>query len=219
MLHGREIGRSATCRSGCAREVVGVLGQSKLFLRPIPGLMHLLALLGLPRAAADDPDVVARRGDRDWTIPWLAEQGWFAFIVDAFAVGVLVGVAIAFVIRLGQRPVRFVGSHLQVAYNILLFEAAITLTLFVWHGSRIALGLNEYPAAWAPISAAVGSLLPSSAATEVLERGVVWVHAVLILAFLALHPLHEAPPHARGRVQRLFRPDARPRSPRAAPVR
>jgi Fe-S oxidoreductase len=188
VLHGRESIRSGDVPVRAAREVVGVLGQSKLFLRPIPGVMHLLLFWGflvlLPTILMSFLGAM----NRDWTIPWLAEQGWFAFLVDAFAVGVLVGVAIAFIIRLGQRPVRFVGSYLQVAYNILLFEAAITLTLFVWHGSRIALGLNEYPAAWAPISAAVGSLLPSSAATEVLERGVVWVHAVLILAFLVYIP-------------------------------
>jgi len=170
------------------REVVGVLGQSKLFLRPIPGLMHLLLFWGflvlLPTIAMSFLGAM----NRHWSIPWLAEQGWFALMVDLFAVGVLVGVAIAFGIRLGLRPVRFVGSYLQVAYNILLFEAAITITLLLWHGSQIALGLNEYPAEWAPISSAVASLMRGGPATEVFERGVVWVHATLILAFLVYIP-------------------------------
>jgi Fe-S oxidoreductase len=170
------------------REVVGVLGQSKLFLRPIPGLMHLLLFWGflvlLPTIAMSFLGAM----NRHWSIPWLAEQGWFALMVDLFAVGVLVGVAIAFGIRLGLRPVRFVGSYLQVAYNILLFEAAITITLLLWHGSQIALGLNEYPAEWAPISSAVATLMRGGPATEVFERGVVWVHATLILAFLVYIP-------------------------------
>ncbi|MBA3877537.1 MAG: Fe-S oxidoreductase, partial [Anaerolinea sp.] len=101
---------------------------------------------------------------------------------------VLVGVVMAFAIRLGQRPVRFVGSYLQVAYNILLFEAAITITLFLWHGTQIALGRNEYPAEWAPISSAVARLFPRGAVTEVLERVFVWAHALLILAFLVYIP-------------------------------
>ena len=170
------------------REVVGVLGQSKLFLRPIPGLMHLLLFWGflvlLPTIAMSFLGAM----NRHWSIPWLAEQGWFALMVDLFAVGVLVGVAMAFGIRLGLRPVRFVGSYLQVAYNILLFEAAITITLLLWHGSQIALGLNEYPAEWAPISSAVATLMRGGPATEVFERGVVWVHATLILAFLVYIP-------------------------------
>ena len=186
--HGRPSARFDDMPVRVRREVTGVLGQSKLFLRPVPGVMHLLLFWGflvlLPTIVMSWLGAVSPR----WTIPWLGEQGWFALMADLFALGVLVGVAIAFAIRLGQRPTRFVGSRLQQAYNILLFEAAISITLFLWHGSRIALGLNEYPAAWAPISSAVASLLPAGTATQVLERGVVWVHALLILAFLVYIP-------------------------------
>jgi Fe-S oxidoreductase len=175
------------------RELVGVIFQSKLFLRPIPGVMHLLLFWGflvlLPTIVMSFLGAM----DRHWTIPWLGEQGWFVGLVDLFAIGVLVGVAIAFTIRLGLRPVRFVGSYLQVAYNILLFEAAITITLFLWHGSQIALGINEFPAGWAPVSNAVAGvfaagLLPAGPGLEVFERVVVWVHAVLILSFLVYIP-------------------------------
>ena len=174
------------------REVVGVLFQSKLFLRPIPGVMHLLLFWGFLVLLPTIVTSFLGAMDRHWAIPWLGEQGWFALLVDLFALGTLVGVAIAFTIRLGLRPVRFVGSYLQVAYNILLFEAAIVVTLFVWHGAQIALGLNEYPASWAPISNAVagvlGAVLPAGAGLEILERVVVWVHAVLILCFLVYIP-------------------------------
>jgi Fe-S oxidoreductase len=175
------------------RELVGVIFQSKLFLRPIPGVMHLLLFWGflvlLPTIVMSFLGAM----DRHWTIPWLGEQGWFVGLVDLFAIGVLVGVAVAFTIRLGLRPVRFVGSYLQVAYNILLFEAAITITLFLWHGSQIALGLNEFPAGWAPISNAVAGvftagLLPAGPGLEAFERVMVWVHAVLILSFLVYIP-------------------------------
>ena len=186
--HGRRSARFDDIPARLRREVSGVLGQSRLFLRPIPGIMHLLLFWGflvlLPTIVMSWLGSV----NRTWTIPWLGEQGWFALLVDLFALGVLVGVAIAFVIRLGQRPVRFVGSRLRQAYLILLFEGAIATTLFLWHGSRIALGLNEYPAAWSPISSLVASLLPAGAVTVVLERLFVWVHALLILAFLVYIP-------------------------------
>jgi Fe-S oxidoreductase len=171
-----------------AREVVGVLGQSKLFLRLVPGLMHLLLFWGflvlLPTIAMSFLGAMHRH----WTIPWLGEQGWFALLVDLFAVGVLVGVGIAFAIRLIQRPTRFVGSYLKVAYTILLFEAAITVTLLLWHASQIRLGLNEFPAEWAPVSNALAGLVQASPGLEQFERLVVWVHALLILAFLVYIP-------------------------------
>ena len=189
VLHGRSsTGRLADLPRRSVREVVGVLFQSKLFLRPIPGVMHLFIFWGflvlLPTIA------IAFLGamDASWSIPWLSEQGWFAFLVDLFAALVLVGVAIALGIRLILRPVRFVGSYLGVAYTILAFEAAISITLFIWHGARIALGLNEYPAAWAPISNAVGSLLGNGPTTATIERLSVWAHAGLILAFLVYIP-------------------------------
>jgi Fe-S oxidoreductase len=170
------------------RELPRVLAQSKLFLRPIPGVMHLLLFWGflvlLPTIVMSWLGAVSP----EWTIPWLGEQGWFALMADLFALGTLVGVGIAFAIRLGQRPVRFVGSYLQQAYNILLFEASIAITLFVWHAARVALGLNEYPAAWSPISTWIAGALPTGFGTELLERVVVWVHAILILAFLLYIP-------------------------------
>ncbi|HYL40529.1 MAG TPA: (Fe-S)-binding protein, partial [Candidatus Binatus sp.] len=193
VLAGREstTGRLTDLPRRSLREVVGVVFQSKLFLRPIPGVMHLLLFWGFLVLLPTIVTSFLGAMDRHWAIPWLGAQAWFALLVDLFAIGVLVGVAIAFAIRLGLRPVRFVGSYLRVAYNILLFEAAITVTLFVWHGSQIALGLNEYPAQWAPISNAVASLLSMSlpgSSIEVLERVVVWVHARLILSFLGYIP-------------------------------
>jgi Fe-S oxidoreductase len=189
ILHGRaSAGRTEDLPVRAGREIIGVFGQSKLFLRPIPGLMHLLLFWGflvlLPTIAMSFLGAMSPH----WTIPWLGEQGWFALMVDLFALGVLVGVGIAFAIRLGQRPVRFVGSYLQVAYNILLFEASITITLFLWHGSQIALGINEFPREWAPISYAVAGLLPDAPATATFERVIVWIHALLILCFLVYIP-------------------------------
>ena len=71
--------------------------------------------------------------DRDASLPWLAEQGWFAFLVDLFAVLVLAGVATAFFIRKVQRPDRFRGSHLGEADLILAMIAGIVTTLLLWH--------------------------------------------------------------------------------------
>lgn len=168
-------------------EAVVVIGQSKLLQRLLPGLMHAAIFWGflvlLPTILAAMIGIV----DEHATLPWLGAQGWYALMVDIFAFLVLVGVITGFVIRKVQRPARFVGSHLGEADVILLWIAGIVVTLFVWHASRIALGLNEYPAAWAPISSRLAHSL-DGALSPTVERAAVWAHVLLILSFLVYLP-------------------------------
>ena len=168
-------------------EAVVVIGQSKLLQRLLPGLMHAAIFWGfmvlLPTILAAMIGIV----DEHATLPWLGEQGWYAFLVDVFAFLVLLGVITAFAIRKVQRPPRFVGSHLGEADLILLWIAGIVITLFLWHASRIALSLNEYPAAWTPISGLLARVLDGALSSTV-ERAAVWAHVLLILSFLVYLP-------------------------------
>src|SRR6266850_5691784 len=90
-------------------EAVVVIGQSKLLQRLLPGLMHAAIFWGfivlLPTI------VIAMIGiiNGHATLPWLGEQGWYALLVDVFALLVLAGVVAAFAIRKVQRPRRFAG--------------------------------------------------------------------------------------------------------------
>jgi Fe-S oxidoreductase len=94
----------------------------------------------------------------------------------------------ALLIRKVQRPARFEGSHLGEADLILALIAGIVTTLLLWHASRIALGLNEWPASWSPVSDALSGLFADNGTTEVLERVFVWAHVLIILSFLAYLP-------------------------------
>jgi len=143
------------------QEAIVVVGQSKLLYRFLPGLVHAAIFWGF--LVLFPTIVIAMIGavDPHSTLPWLGEQGWYALLVDMFALLVLAGVLAAFLIRKVQRPKRFVGSHLGEADLILALIAGIIVTLFLWHASRIALGLNEYPAAWAPVSSAIATALPA----------------------------------------------------------
>jgi Fe-S oxidoreductase/nitrate reductase gamma subunit len=169
-------------------EATIVLGQRKLLQRLVPGLMHAFIFWGflvlLPTI------VIALIGivDKDQTLPWLGHQGWFALLVDIFCVLVLAGVVAALWIRKVQRPKRFEGSHLGEADLILGLIAAIVLTLTFWHATRIALGLNEWPASWSPVSNALSNLFGHNEATRVLERVFVWAHVLTILFFLSYLP-------------------------------
>jgi Fe-S oxidoreductase len=165
-----------------------VLGQRKLLQRIGPGLMHAAIFWGFLLLFPTIVMAMIGAVDREATLPWLGHQGWFAFLVDLFAVLVLLGVIAAVAIRKLQRPRRFEGSHLGEADLILALIAGIVTTLLLWHASRIALGLNEWPAGSSPVSDALSNLFGDGTATEVLERVFVWAHVLIILSFLAYLP-------------------------------
>ncbi|HEV3056547.1 MAG TPA: (Fe-S)-binding protein, partial [Solirubrobacteraceae bacterium] len=213
--------RSGDTERRARNELTIVLGQRKLLQRFVPGLMHAFIFWGflvlLPTI------VIAMIGivDKHATFPWLGHQGWYAAMVDVFAVLVLIGVVAALYVRKVVRPKRFEGSHLGEADLILALIATIVITLLLWHATRIALGLNEWPKDDAPVSHLLSHLFAGNEATRVLERVFVWAHVLTILTFLAYLPfskhLHIATAalnvwfgrtRARGRLEPLkFEPE------------
>jgi Fe-S oxidoreductase len=185
---GKPVDRAGDVSERVRNEAVIVVGQRKLLQRLVPGLMHAAIFWGF--LVLFPTIVMAMIGavDREATLPWLGHQGWFALLVDVFATLVLLGVLAAVAIRKLQRPARFEGSHLREADLILAMIAGIVTTLVLWHASRIALGLNEWPAGWSPLSDALSGLFGNGTATEVAERILVWAHVLLILSFLAYLP-------------------------------
>ena len=181
---GRPIARFDDLPGRVRSEAVVVVAQSKLLQRLGPGLMHAAIFWGFLVLLPTIPIAFIGAVDPHATLPWLGSQGWYLLLVDVFALLVLAGVAAALAIRKLQRPRRFTGSHSAEADLILALIAGIIVTLFLWHGSQIALGLNDYPAAWAPISSLVAIPLRGAAVTPYLERVAVWAHVLIILGFL-----------------------------------
>jgi Fe-S oxidoreductase len=167
-------------------EATIVLGQRKLFQRLIPGAMHALIFWGF--LVLFPTILMAGIGaiDRGWSFPWLGRQGWYMAMVDVFILAVLLGIVVAVWIRKVVKPRRFDGSHLGEADLILFMIALVVLTLLGWHASRIAAGLNEWPAHWSFLSNAVSHLVGSGASAR--ERIFVWAHVCVILAFLCYLP-------------------------------
>jgi Fe-S oxidoreductase len=169
-------------------EATIVLAQRKLLQRLGPGLTHAFIFWGfmvlLPTILIALIGVVGKRS----TLPWLGHQGWYMLLVDVFCVLVLAGVVAAVYIRKVQRPARFRGSHLGEADLILALIATIVISLLLWHGARIAVHLNDWPASWSPVSKLLSHLFADNQAGRVLERTFVWIHVVTILGFLAYLP-------------------------------
>jgi len=184
---GKPTARFDDLPSRARAEAVVVVGQSKLLQRLGPGLMHAVIFWGF--IVLFPTIVIAMIGavGPHATLPWLGAQGWYALLVDVFAVGVLAGVIAAYAIRLVQRPRRFAGSHLGEANLILAWIGGIVISLLLWHSSQIALGLNDYPREWAPVSNLISAALHGDW-VAVLERVAVWAHVLLILGFLVYLP-------------------------------
>src|SRR2546426_1440256 len=187
---GRPVDRTSDVPVRLEREVTVVLGQRKLLQRPGPGLMHAFIFWGflvlLTTIAEAFGDVFTTR----FAIPFIGRTAWLGFVQDLFMSLVLVGVAMAFFFRKVQRPERFRGSHLREADYILLWILAIMLSLWLLNAVRIAMGVNESPAAWTPASHVLAPLFDGlgTGAQGFLERTFVWTHIVLILGFLAYIP-------------------------------
>jgi Fe-S oxidoreductase len=185
---GKPVDRSGDLPRRTRNEAEIVLGQRKLLKRLGPGLMHAAIFWGFIVLFPTIAIAMIGAVDREATLPWLGHQGWFALLVDVFAMLALLGVVAAVGIRKVQRPKRFEGSHLGEADVILAMIAGIVTTLLLWHASRIALDLNEWPARWSPVSDALSGLFGDGTVTKVLERAFVWAHVLIILSFLAYLP-------------------------------
>jgi Fe-S oxidoreductase len=207
---GRPAERFGDTPRRARNEATIVLGQRKLLQRLVPGVIHTAIFWGF--LVLFPTIVMAMIGavDKEATLPWLGHQGWFALMVDLFAVLVLAAVVGAAIIRKVQRPKRFEGSHLGEADLILTLIAGIVTTLLLWHASRIALGLNEWPRGSAPVSEALSNLFSDNPATEVLERVFVWAHVLIVLAFLAYLP-HSKHLHIATAAVNVFFASTRPR--------
>jgi len=180
--------RSGEVPARLRNEAVIALGQRKLLQRLVPGLMHAFIFWGFIVLLPTILMAMIAIADRGETIPWLGRQGWFALLVDLFCVLVLAGVVTAVAIRKIQRPARFEGSHMGEADLILALIAGIVTTLLLWHSSLIALGLNEWPAGWSPVSNALSNLFGGGSGTHDAERALVWAHVLIVLSFLVYLP-------------------------------
>jgi Fe-S oxidoreductase len=185
---GAPVDRSGEVPERVQAEATIVLGQRKLLERIGPGLIHAFIFWGFLVLAPTILIAFIGVLDKHSTLPWLGHQGWFAFLVDVFALLVLVGVLAALWVRKVQRPQRFKGSHRGEADLILGLIATIVISLLLWHATRIALGRSEWPASWSPLSHALSHVFSGGGATKVLERVFVWVHVLAILTFLAYLP-------------------------------
>jgi Fe-S oxidoreductase len=181
----RPVDRSGDLTRRAGREAAEVLGQRKLLQRFGPGLMHALIFWGFLILLTTILEVAGQVIDPAFELPFVGGTAWLGFLQDLLALGVLVGIAMALAIRLGQRPERFVGSHTTDAYRILGLIFWIIATLFLARGARIALAYAP-ETWWTPVSTAVANVIGGVPESwqRVTMWSALWLHLLIILGFL-----------------------------------
>jgi len=187
---GRPVDRTDRVGERVKQEATDVLAQRKLLQRLTPGLMHAFIFWGFLILLTTILEAFGEVFTVHFAIPLIGRTGWLGLIQDVFMGLVIVGVCMAFYIRKVQRPERFRGSHLREADYILIWILLIMLSLWLLNAVRIAMGVNESPAAWTPLSGALSHVFDglSTGTLGFLERALVWTHIVLILGFLTYIP-------------------------------
>jgi Fe-S oxidoreductase len=187
---GQPVNRLEDLPRRVENEVTVVLGQRKLLQRLGPGLMHAFIFWGFLVLLTTIVEAIGEVFQPSFAIPLIGRSAGLGLIQDLFAVLVIVGIAMAVFIRKLQRPDRFKGSHLEEADFILLMILGIILTLLALNGAKIALGINESPKEWSPVSWLVAQAFRpmSGDAIEAFEALFLWSHLVLIFGFLAYIP-------------------------------
>ncbi len=159
-------------------------GQKRMFLEPLPGVMHALIFWGFLVFTVRSTAMVIEGLTRGWELPFLHTPLGHGYLLtkDVFAVLVLVGVAIAAWRRLVTRPERL--EYSGDAWVILGLIATLMVTDLLGDGARIAGGA---PGAWqwTPVSLMVGSVLSgtSEAGLHVTYIAAWWVHLFALYTF------------------------------------
>jgi Fe-S oxidoreductase len=172
-------------------ELVVYLGQRKLIKRPyyLRGIGHALIFWGFLVITWGSADLLLR-GILGWQMP-LTDTVWYAWVLDTFAVAVLVAVIVAWVRRVVVHPRRM---HIATeGYVILALIGFLMLTLLTFEAAWFAtvdrdpLNLGGDLFQTKTIGEMLASLIPVGAERAIFA-GAWWAHVVTVLAFAAYLP-------------------------------
>lgn len=170
-------------------EIVVYLGQRKLLKRPyyIRGIGHALIFWGFLVITWGSADLLLR-GIAGSQMPFTDTVG-YAWMLDLFAVAVLVSVVVAIFRRAVLRPPRM--HRMPEGYVILALIGFLMLTLLVFESAaeaamRDQLGRRALDVA-PPVARVLEPLIPTAAGPAIFA-GAWWAHVLTILAFAVYLP-------------------------------
>src|SRR5207302_3030436 len=170
-------------------QLVDVIGQRKLFKRPLSGWAHALTFWAFIVLLLTIIEAYGALFSRDFAIPVIGRSAALGFIEDLFALFVFIAIIVFTAIRLAQSPKRldrrsrFYGSHVDQAYIVLGMIFLVVATLFLYRGAQINAGVFPYQDdGWWPFaSKATSYITPNS---ETFDTVFIVSQIAIVMAFL-----------------------------------
>ena len=120
-----------------------VLGQKKVLRWLYSGILHVFIFWGFLVLFTTIVEMYGEAFDHSFVFPLIGGTWTLAFLQELFAILVLVGITMAFCLRVFVRPKRYQGSDTADALVILACIAGIVITLFFMHALRYHNGVLQ----------------------------------------------------------------------------
>ncbi|MBC7654170.1 MAG: (Fe-S)-binding protein [Oligoflexus sp.] len=197
---GKDVNRSDRPQERWGIMAKVALGQSKMVVRPVAGIMHIFVYVGFVIINIEVLEIIIDGLFGTHRI-FSFLGGFYNFLIGSFeilALLVLIGVLVFLARRLIMGVKRFSGVEMTAwpksdALYILLIEVLLMSAFLTMNAADYKLqmlGYSHYITAGSfPVSGFLVGLLPNSAtALEIIERSCWWFHILGILAFLNYLP-------------------------------
>ena len=196
---GQKVDASDSTGQRWANVVRIAFGQSKMVVRPIPGLLHLIVYIGFIIINIEVLEIIIDGiFGTHRVLSTILPTGLYNFLIASFeilALMVLVGVIFFWTRRNVQKIKRFWANEMKGwpkndANYILYFEMLLMLLFLIMNAadqSLQALGTTHYAKAGSfPVSQFLVPVMSnlSESSLIIIERGAWWLHIVGILLFL-----------------------------------
>jgi Fe-S oxidoreductase len=158
--------------------LIEILGHTRMLKWGVVGVAHWFVMVGFGALVLTLVEAVGECFYPDYELPLLGGFAPYGLFVELIALTTVLGIGTLIVIRqrahprVAERKSRFAGSNFAQAYFVEAVIAIIGLCIFGIRGFKAANDLLPYPTWAAPISHALGAVLPS------------WLSAISIIAFI-----------------------------------
>ena len=142
-------------------------GHTRMLKWGVVGVAHWFVMVGFGALVLTLIEATGETFVPSWEIPWLGHQAWYGLFVELIALTTFLGIAGLILIRQVNHPrwngrSRFAGSNFRQAYFVESVILVIAVCIFLIRGFKYATGFQRFPGWAAPISNALGHILPAS---------------------------------------------------------
>ncbi|MEU7815171.1 heterodisulfide reductase-related iron-sulfur binding cluster [Pseudonocardia sp. NPDC049154] len=171
-----------------------VLGHTRMMKWSHVGVFHWLVMVGFGGLILALVEAFVEVWNPHFHLPIIGEWGPYSLWVEILGVGTIVGIVPLIIYRQVKNPrrlgrtSRFYGSNMGRAYFVEFVVFLEGAGILIVRGAKDALGYFDVPAWSAPVSLALGSVLPPSEALVSVFAAIKVLSAMIWLIVLAAKP-------------------------------